>query len=94
MNAAILSCEAIAQAHATIDAVFLNTPQFELDALNTLLNTRLILKVETLNPIRSFKGRGTDCFVKQHAQQPPLSVPQPEILARVWPMPAASTRFP
>ncbi len=68
MNPFAPSCDAIAQAHQTIDAVFLNTPQFEIDALNELLNARLILKVETLNPIRSFKGRGTDYFVKQQTQ--------------------------
>ena len=68
MNAFAPDCEAIAQAHQTIDPVFLNTPQFELEALNAVLNTRLILKVETLNPIRSFKGRGTDYFVKQQRQ--------------------------
>ena len=68
MNAFAPDCAAIAQAHQTIDAVFLNTPQFELDALNAVLNTRLILKVETLNPIRSFKGRGTNYYVKQQGQ--------------------------
>ena len=68
MNTFAPACEAIVQAHQTIDAVFLNTPQFELDALNQGLNTRLLLKVETLNPIRSFKGRGTNYFVKQQPQ--------------------------
>ena len=68
MNTSASFCDAIAQAYQTIDTVFLNTPQFELDALNAVLNMRLILKVETLNPIRSFKGRGTDYFVKQQAQ--------------------------
>ncbi|MEO0760018.1 MAG: pyridoxal-phosphate dependent enzyme [Cyanobacteria bacterium J06648_16] len=69
MSTATLSCDDIIQAHQTIDPVFLNTPQFELDALNTLLGIRLILKVETLNPIRSFKGRGTDYFVRQYIKQ-------------------------
>ncbi|MEM6353806.1 MAG: pyridoxal-phosphate dependent enzyme [Cyanobacteria bacterium P01_D01_bin.14] len=69
MSTATLSCDDIIQAHQTIDTVFLNTPQFELDALNALLGIRLILKVETLNPIRSFKGRGTDYFVRQYIKQ-------------------------
>jgi threonine dehydratase len=59
----------ISRAYSTIDSVFLNSPQFEIDALNDLLGTDILLKVETLNPIRSFKGRGTDYFVKQHAQE-------------------------
>ena len=63
-----LSPQTIEHAARTIDPVFLNTPQFELDALNTLLDMRLVLKVETLNPIRCFKGRGTDYFVKQNSQ--------------------------
>ncbi|NJL40666.1 MAG: pyridoxal-phosphate dependent enzyme [Leptolyngbyaceae cyanobacterium SM1_4_3] len=69
MNYSSISCENISQAYQIIDPVFLNSPQFELDALNAILNTRIVLKVETLNPIRSFKGRGTDYFVKQHAQE-------------------------
>ena len=55
--------ETVARAAEIIDPVFLNTPQFELDALNEILNMRLVVKVETLNPIRSFKGRGTDYLV-------------------------------
>ena len=53
----------IAEAAQTIDPVFLNTPQFESDALSTELGMRLVLKIETINPIRSFKGRGADFFV-------------------------------
>ena len=63
-----LSPQAIEYAASVIDPVFLNTPQFELDGLNKLLGLRLVLKVETLNPIRCFKGRGTDYFVEQHSQ--------------------------
>lgn len=64
-----LSQQAISHAFQRIDPVFLNSPQFELDALNAVLNARLVLKVETLNPIRSFKGRGTDYFVRQNAHE-------------------------
>ena len=67
-----LSQQAITSAFDTIDPVFLNTPQFELDALNDTLGLRLVLKVETLNPIRSFKGRGTDLFVAQHISEGPF----------------------
>ena len=68
MSKITLSPSRIVEAFDSIDPVFLNSPQFELDALNDILKTRIILKVETLNPIRSFKGRGADYFVKQHLQ--------------------------
>ena len=61
-----ITSDAILNAYGIIDPVFLNTPQYESDAVNTLLEMRLLFKVETLNPIRSFKGRGTDYFVKNN----------------------------
>ncbi|MEO1402098.1 MAG: pyridoxal-phosphate dependent enzyme [Cyanobacteria bacterium J06635_1] len=72
MSELSLSQTSIRQAFDIIDPVFLNSPQFELDPLNDVLGTRLLLKVETLNPIRCFKGRGTDYFVKQRAPASPL----------------------
>jgi threonine dehydratase len=54
-----LSLERIAQAATVIDPVFLNSPQFRAESLEQQLDCRLVVKVETLNPIRSFKGRGT-----------------------------------
>ncbi|MCU0569840.1 MAG: threonine/serine dehydratase [Oculatellaceae cyanobacterium Prado106] len=66
------SQDAIAHAYNSIDPIFLNTPQFELEALNQVLGTRILLKIETLNPIRSFKGRGTDYFVQQQLHQSPF----------------------
>ena len=69
MNYLTITPQDVLQAYCTIDPIFLNSPQFELDALNDTLNMRILLKVETLNPIRSFKGRGTDYFVKQHAHE-------------------------
>lgn len=47
-------------AEAYIDPIFRNSPQFESETLGTLFNCRVFLKVETFNPIRSFKGRGAD----------------------------------
>ena len=54
----------IEKAMQLIDPVFLHTPQYEDDTLNALLGRRTLLKVETANPIRSFKGRGADFFVR------------------------------
>jgi len=69
MNQSSITSKDISQAYPIIDPIFLNTPQFELDTLNNILNLRIVLKVETLNPIRSFKGRGSDYFVKQQAHR-------------------------
>ena len=58
-----LSLDSIVDAVTMIDPVFLNTPQYECEPLSEALGCRLTLKVETTNPIRSFKGRGTDYFL-------------------------------
>ncbi len=60
-----LSIERIEQAARIIDPVFLHSPQFVCEPLSDELGTRLALKIETLNPIRSFKGRGADFLVSQ-----------------------------
>lgn len=52
--------EAAAQA---IDPVFLDAPQYECEPLGDALGCRVVLKVETVNPIRSFKGRGASWLV-------------------------------
>lgn len=59
-----ISLERIAAAAAAIDPVFRNTPQFVCEGLSTELGRPVLLKVETLNPIRSFKGRGTSWFAQ------------------------------
>jgi len=55
-----LSLDRIAQAATLIDPVFLDSPQFRAETLEPRLGCRLVVKVETLNPIRSFKGRGAE----------------------------------
>jgi threonine dehydratase len=63
---------AIQTAYKHIDPVFLNSPQVSFEALNKALGASILLKVETLNPIRSFKGRGTSYFVHEHSQESAL----------------------
>jgi threonine dehydratase len=48
----------IEAAAALIDPLFLDTPVVRSEALDRVLGCELRLKVETLTPIRSFKGRG------------------------------------
>lgn len=60
-----LSLARIEEASRVVDQVFRCSAQFSNDALNEELGLELVCKVETLNPIRSFKGRGADYFVHQ-----------------------------
>lgn len=53
----------IQRAARLIDPVFLHSPQYEYAPLSNALGCRVVLKVETMNPIRSFKGRGADLLV-------------------------------
>lgn len=60
-----LSLEHIEEAYRVIDPVFLDTPQYNPESLSELLGCELIVKVESANPIRSFKGRGADYFISK-----------------------------
>jgi len=55
-----LDLQRIRDAVRSIDPVFLSTPQFESVPLSEAMGCSVTLKVETLNPVRSFKGRGTE----------------------------------
>lgn len=50
---------AIRAALTTIDPVFRGTPQYVHEGLSRRAGRPVVVKVETVNPIRSFKGRGT-----------------------------------
>jgi threonine dehydratase len=67
-----LSLERIEDAAAIIDPVFRGTPQLEFEPLSRALGAELVLKVETLNPIRSFKGRGADFLLDGLSDRTPL----------------------
>jgi threonine dehydratase len=54
-----LSLDNIAEAARIIDPVLRATPQFVSDPLS---DARVAVKVETLNPVRCFKGRGADYY--------------------------------
>lgn len=60
----IPAADRICAARSGIDPVFLHTPLIRQDELDRATGCRLWAKVECLNPIRSFKGRGTDWFVR------------------------------
>src|SRR5262245_53969270 len=50
---------AIRAARDRIDPAFLGSPQYVHEGLTGRLGVPVVVKVETANPIRSFKGRGT-----------------------------------
>jgi len=58
-----LTPQQILAARAAIDPAFLDSPAMRHGALDEALGCTCTLKVETLNPIRSFKGRGTEAVL-------------------------------
>jgi threonine dehydratase len=60
-----LSLERIEASLGQIDPVFLDTPQFVSGRLSNALGREVLVKVETLNPIGSFKGRGTSVLARK-----------------------------
>lgn len=69
-----ISLDRVIQAEAVIDPVFTGTPSLRFPSLDDALHAAVTLKVETLNPIRSFKGRGASYYMHQHPAAHPLVV--------------------
>jgi threonine dehydratase len=55
-----LDLDRIRAARGVIDSIFLDTPLYQCDALGRQLGCRVSIKLETANPVRSFKARGTE----------------------------------
>lgn len=60
-----LTPAAIRDAHGRIHPAFVGAPQYVHEGLSSRLGVPVVVKVETVNPIRSFKGRGT--WIAVHA---------------------------
>ena len=56
-------------ARGVIDPLFLDTPMYPCDALGRALGCTVNIKLETANPVRSFKGRGTELVASILAEQ-------------------------
>ena len=67
---ASITVERIRDAGAVIQPVFLHSPQFVCEPLSERLGVATVLKVETINPIRTFKGRGTDYLLHRLGDVP------------------------
>jgi threonine dehydratase len=65
-----ISIDRIREAATVIDPAFKDTPQFVAESLSQRLGVTVVLKVECVNPIRSFKGRGTDYLMHRIGNQP------------------------
>jgi threonine dehydratase len=59
----------IRAARDVIDPVFLDSPLYRCDALGSQFGCTVSIKLETANPVRSFKGRGTELVASRLADQ-------------------------
>ncbi|QWF76854.1 threonine ammonia-lyase [Amycolatopsis sp. CA-230715] len=64
-----LDLDRIHAARRVIDPVFLDTPAYSCDALGRALGCTLSVKLEVVNPVRSFKARGTELVTSLLAGQ-------------------------
>src|SRR5436309_3910871 len=64
-----LDLDRIRAARRVIDPVFLDTPLYPCDALGRQLGCTVSIKLETANPVRSFKGRGTELVASLLTEQ-------------------------
>jgi threonine dehydratase len=69
-----LSLDRMREAARVIDPVFLDTPQYPAESLSARLGLALSIKVETLNPVRSFKGRGGSYYWHRRQADTPVAV--------------------
>jgi len=72
---------AIRAAHVRIDPAFTGSPQYVHEGLTRRLGVPVIVKIETANPIRSFKGRGTWTAVEALAGEGRIGSDRPIVCA-------------
>jgi threonine dehydratase len=76
-----LAPASIRAARSLIDPVFLDSPQFVAEALSARAGRPVVVKVETVNPIGAFKGRGTWLAVRQLAETGRVGASRPLVVA-------------
>ena len=69
-----LNIDRIRAARRVIDPIFLDTPLYRCEALEPSLGCAVSIKLETANPVRSFKGRGTELVASLLAASGPGAV--------------------
>jgi threonine dehydratase len=76
-----LSPDAIRRAQASMDRAFRDSPQYVHEGLSARAGIPVMVKVETTNPIRSFKGRGTWVVMHELAGEGRIGVDRPVVVA-------------
>ncbi|HET7726370.1 MAG TPA: pyridoxal-phosphate dependent enzyme [Candidatus Limnocylindrales bacterium] len=76
-----LTADAIRAARGRIPAEFRDTPQYVQEQLSAIAGSPVVVKVETVNPVRAFKGRGTWLAVHALAAAGRISEEQPVVVA-------------
>jgi threonine dehydratase len=66
----MISSDNIRAAANAIDPIFRHTPQYRSEELSARLGVSLLCKIESANPIGSFKGRGADWWFTCHTGLP------------------------
>ncbi|MFI6789465.1 threonine/serine dehydratase [Nonomuraea sp. NPDC050383] len=74
MHQTRLDTARIRAARRVIDPVFLDTPLYRCEALEAALGCAVSVKLETANPVRSFKARGTEVVASLLAEHGPRAV--------------------
>jgi threonine dehydratase len=64
-----LDLDRIHAARRVIDPMFLSTPMYRCEALGRALGCTVSVKLETANPVRSFKARGTELVASLLTEQ-------------------------
>lgn len=75
------TADEIRAAHARIPAAFRDSPQYVHEGLSARLGVPVVVKLETLNPIRAFKGRGTWLVVAALVGEGRLGLDLPLVVA-------------
>lgn len=73
--------DAIRAAHAAIPVAFRASPQFVHEGLSGLAGIPVVVKVESANPVGSFKGRGTWLAVRRLVERGVVGADRPVVVA-------------
>jgi threonine dehydratase len=77
----VLSLAAIRRVQASMDPVFRTSPQYVHEGLSARAGIPVLVKVETTNPLRSFKGRGTWVAIHALAAEGRIGPDRPVVVA-------------
>jgi len=85
-----LNLDRIEEAARSADPAFRDSPQFVSEELCAALGRTVLVKIETLNPVGSFKGRGAASWCARCLRAPPSCARRAETSA--WPLPTPRGR--